>query len=521
MAKDPKNAPADRVRKATAPAPNKAPAASASKSAVKASRESTKEARIEAMERFIRSSSAEFLARPNVNSLGIGYKVVGGKRTSDLAIQFAVLTKAAQPEAIGLEPLPISIFFEGMVFPTDVVERKFSVDYALVEDLEKDTRKQRLATIVPGISVGHSRTTAGTLGAIVRDRTTGKPVMLSNWHVLQTPWGQLGDPVAQPGPFDDNRVNQNRVGALVRSHLGVAGDCAIASLEARTFKGEVFEVGTAVARVGKAELDDKVVKSGRTTGVTRGIVTRVSTMTRIDYGNGIVEDIGGFEIGPDDDQPAPANEISKGGDSGSAWMAIGSDDKPTDIMLGLHFAGEDADSDGEYALASQAHSVFEKLEIEPLPVAELELLAARPQDLAIQGYDRNFLGEALPIPTFTAAARSDLAVLEGEIELRYCHFSVWLSRDRRLPRLVAWNIDGKSIKYLGRKNMRFRKDERGDLEEYQIGNELYADNPFDRGHIARRADLCWGDEDEADRANNDSFYFTNMSPSTNGSTSRS
>lgn len=278
----------------------------------------------------------------------------------------------------------------------------------------------------------------------------------------------------------------------MRSHLGVAGDCAIAGLEARTFKGEIFEVGKAVARVGKAELDDKVIKSGRTTGVTRGIVTRVSTMSRIDYGNGIVEDIGGFEIGPDDDHPAPANEISKGGDSGSAWMAIGSDDKPTNIMLGLHFAGENADSDGEYALASQAHSVFEKLEIEPLSVAEMELFAAGPQDLAIQGYDRNFLGEGLPTPTFTAAARADLAVLEGEVELRYCHFSVWLSRDRRQPRLVAWNIDGERIKYLGRKNMKFRKDERGDLEKYQIGNELYAGNPFDRGHIARRADLCWG-----------------------------
>lgn len=200
MANDRKNAPANRDRKATASTPKKAPATSVSKSAVKAPRKSTKETRIEAMERFIRSSSAAFLARPNVNSLGIGYKVVGGKRTSELAIQFAVSTKAAQPEAIGLEPLPTSISFEGMEFPTDVVERKFTADYALVEVLEKDTRKQRLATIVPGISVGHSRTTAGTLGAIVRDRTTGKPVMLSNWHVLQRHWARSAILSPSQGP---------------------------------------------------------------------------------------------------------------------------------------------------------------------------------------------------------------------------------------------------------------------------------------------------------------------------------
>ena len=33
------------------------------------------------------------------------------------------------------------------------------------------------------------------------------------------------------GPHDDNRVEQNRLGKLVRSHLGAAGDCAIATIE--------------------------------------------------------------------------------------------------------------------------------------------------------------------------------------------------------------------------------------------------------------------------------------------------
>jgi endonuclease G len=472
----------------------------------------SKAQRIDAMERFIRAKGGEFLDQPNVTSVGIGYKTIGGVRTDELAIQFAVDTKTAQPEALGSSTLPTTVRFEGMEFPTDVVQRGFKVDYVLVEALEKDVRKQRLDTVVPGVSVGHPKTTAGTLGAIVRDRQSGRPVMLSNWHVLQTPLGKLGDPIAQPGPYDDNRVQQNRVGTLLRSHLGVAGDCALASLESRAFDGTVFEVGTSIGRVGKAELDDKVVKSGRTTGVTRGIVTRVSTVTRLNYGNGVTEDIGGFEIGPDPDHPAASNEISKGGDSGSAWLAIGPNGQPTDIMLGLHFGGDDENSEGEYALAAQAHSVFEKLEIEPLPSGQAQALVAVVEALGGQGYDRGFLGEALPIPTFTKSARDDLATLDADTELKYCHFSSWLSRERRLPRMVAWNIDGKTIKYLGRKNMAFRKDERGDLEDYQIGDELYANNPFDKGHVARRADLCWGTAEEAALANRDSFYFTNMTP---------
>ncbi len=45
-----------------------------------------------------------------------------------------------------------------------------------------------------------------------------------------------------------------------------------------------------------------------------------------------------------------------------------------------------------------------------------------------------------------------------------------------------------------------------------MGNELYSDNVLDRGHIARRADLCWGGIAEAQQANADSFYYTNIAP---------
>ena len=42
-------------------------------------------------------------------------------------------------------------------------------------------------------------------------------------------------------------------------------------------------------------LGDKVIKSGRTTGVTQGVVVRIEVNTRLDYGTGSPAVIGGFE----------------------------------------------------------------------------------------------------------------------------------------------------------------------------------------------------------------------------------
>ncbi|WP_457841006.1 DNA/RNA non-specific endonuclease, partial [Staphylococcus aureus] len=58
---------------------------------------------------------------------------------------------------------------------------------------------------------------------------------------------------------------------------------------------------------------------------------------------------------------------------------------------------------------------------------------------------------------------------------------------------------------------KFKKDPRLP-NETQVGDELYDDNPLDRGHIARRADLLWGTLSEARQANTDSFFFTDITP---------
>ena len=130
-----------------------------------------------------------------------------------------------------------------------------------------------------------------------------------------------------------------------------------------------------------------------------------------------------------------------------------------------------------------------------------------------QGYDSSFLpGAVVPLPGASAAVAADYASTKAGDEVRnYTHFSLAMSASRRFARWVAWNIDGSAISKLPRKGIDFVIDD-AYASEFQVGEELYSDNRLDRGHIARRADLIWGAPDKAQRANEDSFFFTNITP---------
>ena len=70
------------------------------------------------------------------------------------------------------------------------------------------------------------------------------------------------------------------------------------------------------------------------------------------------------------------------------------------------------------------------------------------EDELRQGFDSSFLPVPVGTPKFSNVRRADLAELDGDREIRYCHFSVWLSKKRRYPACVAWNIDGNAFKRL-------------------------------------------------------------------------
>ncbi|TWH16634.1 endonuclease G [Rhodococcus rhodochrous J45] len=461
-----------------------------------------------ALRKFIRTKGAGYLDDPNVSSVGVGYKHVDGKPTDELAVQFTVNEKVSEPEALealGTSPLPESITVNGVEVPTDVIERSYEPAFHRVPEAATPPRKTRLDPIVPGVSVGHTSVSAGTIGCIVYDVDNHTPYMLSNWHVLHNTTGRVGDTIVQPGPHDDNRVDDNRVGRLVRSHLGPAGDCAVATIEDRQFDPEICGLGVIPDAIGEPELGDKVIKSGRTTGITHGLVRRVDVIAKITYRGVGTKSIGGFEIGPDPKHPAADGEISSGGDSGAAWMFLSGTGAATTVLAGLHFAGEANGSSDEHALACLPQSVFEKLGVTLTAPASEEAVAAH-------GYDPNFLSTPVPLPEVTAEVKPDIAKAnDGSEVLHYTHFSLTMRKSRRFAAWVAWNIDGGSMKKLSRKNIDFVKDPRL-AADAQVGNELYRANRLDRGHLARRADLLWGSTSEAKKANTDSFFYTNITP---------
>ncbi|MET7718412.1 DNA/RNA non-specific endonuclease [Streptomyces sp. NPDC005407] len=461
---------------------------------------------VDSLRQFIRTKGQSYLTDSNVSSIGIGYRNKGGKQTKEITLQFTVDAKAEpeELEALGTTRIPETITVDGVEVPTDVIQRSYKPQFHTVDEPETPTRKQRLDPILPGASVGHIDVSAGTIGCIVFDKNDGAPYVLSNWHVLHGSDGELGEEVVQPGRHDDNRIAQNRLGTLKRSHLGMAGDCAVATIEDRRFNREIFELDIVPEELGEPELGDKVIKSGRTTGVTHGVVRRIETLARIDYGGNVgLQTIGCFEIGLDPDNPPDNGEISQGGDSGAAWM-FKKNGRPSKVLAGLHFGGESGHNPDEHALACLPRSVFEKLEIslQPPSVEEAEV---------VQGYAPDFLGTRIDTPRLNASIKDDAVQLDGSEVIPYTHFSLALNASRGFAFWVAWNIDGGSLKRLPRTGIKFIKDPRLP-DDVQIGNELYEDNRLDRGHLARRADLLWGAPLEAKKANRDSFFYTNITP---------
>jgi endonuclease G len=325
---------------------------------------------------LVRLKAQRYLKDPNVTSVGVGHRIKDGRPTDELAIQFTVAKKMA-PEMLLMEnrsALPKSFTLDdGSEVAVDVIQRSYKASYQIVKEAlpgaapqnlnSNQERRVRQPTVFPGISIGHPSVDAGTLGAVVYDAINGTPYILSNWHVLQGPTGQPGDIVIQPARFDDGNVSANAAGRLVRSHLGLAGDCAIATVIGRGIDERVLELGFAPRRVGKPNIGDRVVKSGRTTGITYGVVTRVGIVAKTNYQGVGIREVGAFEVKPNPAKLPPDGEISRGGDSGSFFM-VDTNGVDRDVALGLLFAGEtDPHPEEEHALACYIHSVMEKLKI--------------------------------------------------------------------------------------------------------------------------------------------------------------
>ena len=156
--------------------------------------------------------------------------------------------------------------------------------------------------------------------------------------------------------------------------------------------------------------------------------------------------------------------------------------------------------------------------------ARQELLqeALTPEDYADrEGYDRRFLGVAVPMPKMKAAPRFGGALRiprparpNDRFELRYHRFSVIMSGARRLAYVSACNVNFNPPDSVSRDegSQSWRLDPRLERGQ-QLGAAYYDGNDYDKGHLTRRDDAAWGrDKDDALAANWDTFHYTNAAP---------
>ncbi|MEO1776120.1 MAG: DNA/RNA non-specific endonuclease [Pseudomonadota bacterium] len=126
------------------------------------------------------------------------------------------------------------------------------------------------------------------------------------------------------------------------------------------------------------------------------------------------------------------------------------------------------------------------------------------------GYDENFLKTPIPLPGFSLR-------LEGHVfrhdDLRdgvyrdYINYSLAMHKTYRSPIFAALNIDQAGLRNVSRSGWNVDTLIGND---FQLNNDYYRHNRWDRGHIARRASAAHGDDNrEAKAASDSTMFYTN------------
>lgn len=316
----------------------------------------------------------ELLQLPGVRGVDINEKTVGGKPTGELSIVVYVEEKKPKSDLDDDEVIPEEI--EGI--PTDVQEEKIELQpaslgldrYVAVTDLEPQIDTAQYTPLRGGISMGPCRSVyleppdvpepgnyifTGTFGAVVEDRSTGKRMALTNFHVacVDDTWS-AGDVMAQPSRVDGGSCPADRFGTLTRAVLSENVDGAVVAIDsAEDSDCTIEEIGPVKGIVG-ASIGMAVRKRGRTTELTYGTVDSTDVTLSIDYGDGLgVQTLKKqIRVVPD---TAKNPRFSDKGDSGS--VVVDGNNK----VLGLLFAGT---SSGSATFLNPIQKALDELDVD-------------------------------------------------------------------------------------------------------------------------------------------------------------
>lgn len=264
------------------------------------------------------------LKYPNVQSVGIGHK----NDTTEECVVVGVTKKVPEDQLDVSEIIPSEV--NGV--KTDVQEVGEIVPELLVPQLD---RMGRHRPIPLGVSVGHPNITAGSTGWLY-ETDDGTIYLGSNNHVLaDVNNASIGDDQYQPGTADGGDAGDT-FGTLAYYTLvadGVDVDLALAEVGGGIgIDNQLVDVdGEIIGVVDSLAVGDELVKSGRTTGVTRNTIQQLDASVNVNYGG----DIGTVTI----TGCILTGDMSDGGDSGSPTAKETADGL---LAAGRLFAGSDS-----------------------------------------------------------------------------------------------------------------------------------------------------------------------------------
>ncbi|CUH94258.1 hypothetical protein P22_0324 [Propionispora sp. 2/2-37] len=303
----------------------------------------------------------------NVVGVGYGKKTIRGKDTNRKAVVVLVKEKIEKKKLERSSYIPKNL--AGL--PTDVIE---------VGDIRLlNNRIEIMRPAKPGISIGHYKVSAGTFGAVVYDKKTSEPLILSNNHVLANLTNgddgraQTGDAITQPGLYDSENGNleeltigylekfiplhlewiapqckiaqfferiinkiintvkpQYQIRVLRESEKANLVDCAVAKpIRPELIQPAVLDIGE-IKGSQAPSVGMKIKKSGRSSGLTHSMIIATDVTIRININN--------RETGLFTDQVL-AGPMSLPGDSGS--LIVTDDNNGDNYGVGLLFAGSE------------------------------------------------------------------------------------------------------------------------------------------------------------------------------------
>jgi len=199
-----------------------------------------------------------------------------------------------------------------------------------------------------GISIGSPIWGTGTLGAMVLERATRKQLILSNSHVLakannnERQFGHVGDSIMQPGQSDGGGELEtiaqlykwfplqtcHWIGDHWEGQDNIIDVAVAEPLDPTIVSTEIVGIGV-INQVTDPVLGVRVMKSGRTTGLTYGIIADIDFSGIVDYGYWFMKFVRQIVVEWGESDPP----FSLPGDSGSLVLDVSNN------AVGLLFAG--------------------------------------------------------------------------------------------------------------------------------------------------------------------------------------